>query len=196
MSQTSPKNTKSDRLPATTRSLSVGCGHDVRAGWTNLDLAALPGVDVVHDLDDIPLPFADESFDYIECNDILEHVREFPDVMRELHRILAPGGKIRIEGPHFTSYTWPTDPTHRRAFAINTFEFFASDSMHDRDYYFDFAFASVETRKIGFQKVFYQPWNWPVEWIVNRHRKLQGFYEATFMARLFPAHKVEIVLVR
>lgn len=178
------------------RCLSVGCGHDARPGWTNLDLAPLPGVDVVHDLDDVPLPFPDEAFDYIECIDILEHVRELPDVVRELHRILAPGGRIHIEGPHFTSYTWPTDPTHRRAFAINTFEFFASASLHERDYYFEFAFSAVAVRRIGFQKVWYQPWNVLVERLVNRHRKLQGFYEATFLSRLFPAHKVEVVLVR
>jgi SAM-dependent methyltransferase len=178
------------------RRLNLGCGHEAKEGWTNLDLAALPGVDVVHDLDYLPLPFADASFDYIECIDILEHVREFPDVMRELHRITAPGGRVRVHGPHFTSYTWPTDPTHRRAFAINTFEFFCSGSMHARDYYFDFAFSALEVRKIRFQKVWYLPWNWVVEPIVNARRKLQGFYEATFLARFWPAHYVEIVLVR
>jgi len=178
------------------RRLSVGCGHDAREDWTNLDLAPLPGVDVVHDLDDIPLPFPDAAFDYIECIDILEHVRELPDVLREIHRITAPGGIVHIEGPHFTSSTWPTDPTHRRAFAINTFEFFAHGSLHERDYYFDFAFAKVRTRRIGFQKVWFLPWNTPMEWLVNQHRKLQGFYEASFLARLFPAHKVVVELER
>lgn len=176
--------------------LNLGCGHEARPGWVNLDLAALPGVDVVHDLDDLPLPFADGTFEYVECIDIIEHVREFPDTMRELHRITAPGGRVRIHGPHFTSYTWPTDPTHRRAFAINTFEFFARGSLHERGYYFDFAFASLERRRIGFQKVWYQPWNWVVEPLVNLHRRIQGFYEATFLSRLWPAHYVEVVLVR
>ena len=183
-------------IASPSRKLNVGCGHEARAGWINLDLAPLPGVDVVHDLDDQPLPFEDETFDYIECIDILEHVKELPDVMRELHRILAPGGCLHIEGPHFTSYTWPTDPTHRRAFAVNTFEFFSQDSLHDRGYYFDFSFASVAKRRIRFQRVFFQPWNPAVEWLVNRNRKLQGFYEATFLARLFPAHKVEVELIR
>lgn len=178
------------------RKLNVGCGHLAREGWVNLDLADLPGVDVVHDLDSGALPFPDGAFDEIECIDILEHVREMPDVMRELHRVLAPGGRLHIEGPHFTSYTWPTDPTHRRAFAINTFEFFAGAGIHERDYYFDFSFAAVAERRIGFQKVFYLPWNWPLEWLVNQHRKLQGFYEASFLARLFPAHKVVVVLER
>jgi ubiquinone/menaquinone biosynthesis C-methylase UbiE len=178
------------------RRLTLGCGYEARAGWVNLDIAALPGVDVVHDLDVVPMPFDDGAFDYIECIDILEHVADLTAVMREIHRILAPGGKVLIEGPHFTSYTFPTDPTHRRAFAINTFEFYTSQSLHDRDYYFDFAFSAVERRTIGFQQVAYQPWNRLVAPLVNRHRKLQSFFEATFLSRLFPAHKVEVVLVR
>lgn len=178
------------------RRLNLGCGRSVRSGWINLDVAPLPGVDVVHDLDDLPLPFADASFDRVDCIDVLEHVRDVVAVMRELHRITAPGGRVRIEGPHFTSYTWPTDPTHRRAFAINTFEYFTRASLHGRGYYFDFAFTGVAVRRIGFQRTWYLPWNAAVEWLVNRHRKLQGFYEATGLSRLFPAHKVEVELVR
>ncbi len=183
-------------MNATPRRLLLGCGHDVREGWVNLDLAALPGVDVVHDLDVYPWPLEAEAFDEIECLDILEHLRELPDAMRELHRVCAPGGRVRIRGPHFTSYNWPTDPTHRRAFAINTFEFFAGDSLHDREYYFDFAFSRVEERVIRFQQVAWQPWNRVVEWLVNRHRKVQAAFEATFLSRLFPALNVDVTLVK
>ncbi|MGZ4249851.1 MAG: class I SAM-dependent methyltransferase [Solirubrobacteraceae bacterium] len=178
------------------RRLSLGCGRDIRPGWVNLDIAALPGVDVVHDLDKFPWPLEDGAFDEIECIDILEHVRDLPRAMGEIHRLLAPGGRILITGPHFTSYTVATDPTHQRAFAINTFEFFTERSFLGRGYYFDFSFDRVHTRVIRFQKVVFQPWNWIVESVVNRNRRLQTFYEATFLARLFPAHKVEVVLVR
>jgi hypothetical protein len=68
--------------------------------------------------------------------------------------------------------------------------------MHGRGYYFDFAFDSMPTRLIRFQQVSYQPWNRLVEPLVNRNRKLQGLYETTFLSRLFPAHKVEVELVR
>jgi SAM-dependent methyltransferase len=181
---------------ATSRKLNLGCGRDIRPGWVNLDIAPLDGVDVVHDLDDLPMPFDDESFDYIECIDILEHVDDLTDVMRELNRILAPGGRLRVHVPHFTSSVWATDPTHRRAFGINTFEFFSKGSLHDRGYYFDFSFSSVALRAIRFQQSPYLPWNPAIERLVNRNRKLQGFYEATFLARLFPAHAVEVELVR
>lgn len=181
---------------AAPRRLSLGCGHDIREGWVNLDIAALPGVDVVHDLEVFPWPFEDGAFDFIECIDILEHLGDMTPAMREIHRILAPGGRVFIAGPHFTSYTVPTDPTHRRAFAINTFEFFTERSFLGRGYYFDFSFAKVESRVIRFQQTPVQPWNALIERLMNSHRRLQSYYEATFLARLFPAHKVEVVLER
>ena len=158
-----------------------------RPDWTKLDLAPLPNVDVVHDLDDIPLPFEDASFDHIECFDILEHVREFPDVMREMHRITAPGGRVHITGPHFTSYTWATDPTHRRAFAINTFEFFATASLLDRDYYFDFAFSRVANTEDSLPEDLVPPVELRGGATGEQHRKLQGFYESSFLARPVPS---------
>ena len=168
----------------------------MRPGWVNLDIAPLPGVDVVHDLDVRPWPLADGSIEHAECFDILEHLADLPGAMAELHRILVPGGTVHITGPHFTSSAWPTDPTHRRAFAINTFEFFTRGSFLDRDYYFDFAFAEVRVGRIRFQKVLWQPWNYLIEPLVNSHRRVQTAYESTFVSRLFPGHYVEVVLVR
>jgi SAM-dependent methyltransferase len=177
------------------RKLNLGCGHDVREGYVNLDIAELPGVDVVHDLAVLPLPFADESFDEVECLDILEHVEDMTGLIRELHRVLAPSGRLHVEGPHFTSYTWPTDPTHRRAFASQTFMFFCASSSHDRGYYFDFHFSAIVRNRILFQRRL-QPWNGVVERVVNLRGRIQDYYEATFFSRLFPALKVDVVLVK
>lgn len=174
--------------------LNVGCGHDVRRGWVNLDRAALPGVDVVHDLDQLPLPFEDGAFDEVECKDVLEHVDLVP-VMRELHRILGAGGRLRVAVPHFTSNNFYIDPTHRRAFSAFTLEFFVRGSSFDRDYYFDFHFSRLEDVTITFGRRL-QPWNRVVQRLVNLSPFTQRGYEATFLSRLFPAINVEATLVK
>ena len=177
--------------------LNVGCGTDARDGWVNLDIAPLPGVDVVHDLDQLPLPFADSEFDEVDCTDVLEHVVDFPGTMRELHRILRPGGCLHVQSPHFTSHTSYVDPTHRRTFSISTFEFFVSNSpFAHRSYYFDFKFSEYRLRRIGFKASRYQPWNRVCERMVNRSPRRQNFYEETALSRLFPALNVECILVR
>jgi len=38
------------------------------------------------------LPYRDQSFDVVFCFDVLEHVRDLPQVIREIARVLKPGG--------------------------------------------------------------------------------------------------------
>jgi SAM-dependent methyltransferase len=45
------------------------------------------------------LPFGDQSFDLILCLHVLEHVEDDRAAMRELVRVLAPGGKAVIQVP-------------------------------------------------------------------------------------------------
>jgi predicted SAM-dependent methyltransferase len=93
--------------------LNLGCGTDIKEGWVNLDSAEIAGVDVVHNILNIPLPFNDGQFNLIVANDILEHVDYIP-LMKELHRILKDGGILHIRVPHFTRVKNFKDPTHIR----------------------------------------------------------------------------------
>jgi SAM-dependent methyltransferase len=171
--------------------LNLGCGLDIREGWVNLDSAELPGVDVVHDLEVVPLPFEDDR-----CQDVLEHV-DYAPVLRDLHRVLRPGGRVLIRSPHFSSRAVYVDPTHRSAFSIDTFAFFVRDSDYaGRSYYYDFSFDRMESARITFHRYRWQPWNYLVEAFVNVSIGVQRYYEDTFLSRLFPASNVELVLVK
>ncbi len=103
--------------------LNLGCGQDIAEGFVNVDLIALPGVDVVADLDE-PWPWKDGTVEYIKASHVYEHVRNPVLFMTEAHRVLAPGGllDVRVPGgvylPGITGYWIPhqhafTDPTHR-----------------------------------------------------------------------------------
>ena len=180
------------------KKLNLGCGTDTREGWVNLDCAALPGVDIVHDLEELPLPFADEEFHEVLCLDILEHLELVP-VVRELHRILKPGGRLSIRVPHFTSMNNFIDPTHKTMFSIRTFEFFVKGSRFRRNYYFDFSFSEISHSRITFEKEAFRgllAYNYLVEFIVNLVPKMRSFYEATFLSGMFPAHSIVIEMVK
>lgn len=46
------------------------------------------------------LPFRDGAFDKVICTEVLEHVHDDERAMRELFRILRPGGEIAVSCPH------------------------------------------------------------------------------------------------
>lgn len=175
--------------------LNLGCGNDIKEGFVNLDIAQLDGVDVVWDLNESPLPFENETFVYIECNDILEHI-DLLKIMPELHRCLAKGGEIKIRVPHFTSRFNYIDPTHINRFSIQTFEFFLENSFFKREYYNSFTFESISYRKITFERSVFFPWNYLVKPLINLNLTTQRFYEATFMSRFFPASNIIVSLIK
>ena len=76
-----------------------------------------PIADYHFDLHDIP--FEENSFDMILCNHVLEHVTDDRRVMREILRVLRPGGfailQVPLEPHRETTYEDPsvTDPRQR-----------------------------------------------------------------------------------
>jgi 2-polyprenyl-3-methyl-5-hydroxy-6-metoxy-1,4-benzoquinol methylase len=50
--------------------------------------------------DAMALPFRDEAFDRVYCSEVLEHVLDPEAVIREMHRVLAPGGVAVISVPN------------------------------------------------------------------------------------------------
>lgn len=87
--------------PTTTRrKLHIG-GTEARAGWEVLDVRAGAHVDHVGDALDLSR-FDDGTFAEIYASHVLEHfdyVEELPRVLAEWHRVLAPGGVLRLSVP-------------------------------------------------------------------------------------------------
>jgi SAM-dependent methyltransferase len=90
------------------------CGPRKRPGSVAIDIAAAPGIDIVHNLNITPWPLESNSVSSISCEQGLEHLLDVPAVMKECFRVLRPGGELSIVTPHFTCYNSYADPTHLR----------------------------------------------------------------------------------
>lgn len=107
--------------------LNLGCGKDIKKTnieekWINLDVIELEGVDVVHDLEIYPLPFKNNTFDYVYADNVIEHLDDITKIMKELHRICKNRATIEIKVPYYNSKGAYNDVTHKHYFNSTCFE--------------------------------------------------------------------------
>jgi SAM-dependent methyltransferase len=121
--------------------LLIGCGNnrekkvtfpEIQKGWfqlTTLDVDKDCDPDVIHDLNELPLPFDDDMFDEIHAYEILEHTGRqgdwlfFFNQFYEFWRILKPGGYFVATVPMWdTEWAW-ADPGHTRVIAPSSIIF-------------------------------------------------------------------------
>lgn len=129
--------------------LLIGCGGkrdrriivEGRKGWAELvtlDFNADHRPDVVHDLEQLPYPFADDTFTEVHAYEVLEHLgqqgdfRSFFAQFSELWRILKPGGYLAATCPSWRSLWAWGDPSHRRVINAGTLAFLSQRQYRDQ----------------------------------------------------------------
>jgi len=104
-------------LPLGARILDAGCGSGrnmlelarhgtvtgVELSATSAQLARAREVGEVVEGSVLEMPFADGSFELAMCLDVIEHLDDDVAALRELRRVLVPGGRLLITVP---AYTW------------------------------------------------------------------------------------------
>jgi SAM-dependent methyltransferase len=78
------------------RELFAHCEY-LTADWEHSPHSGAPASDLVGSLESLPVE--DESFDAALSTQVLEHVAEPADVLRELFRVLRPGGHLYLTVP-------------------------------------------------------------------------------------------------
>ncbi|NQY68139.1 MAG: methyltransferase domain-containing protein [Flavobacteriales bacterium] len=130
------------------KKLNLGCGEDYREGFVNIDFHDHINIDVQHNLNSFPYPFEDNEYDYIIASHILEHLELPFEVVKELHRILKPGGILHIKVPHFSRGF--THSEHKAGFDVN-FPYYFNPKFTKSGYYgVDFKLNKMELHYFAF----------------------------------------------
>ena len=65
------------------------------------DLMTVEGITVdVVNLNLEPLPYPDASFDLVTCTEVIEHLEHYRAALREMSRVLRPGGVLIVSKPN------------------------------------------------------------------------------------------------
>lgn len=83
-----------------------------------------------------PLPFVDESFDYVVSFQVIEHIKRDKELAREVHRVLKKGGKFIVSTPN-RPMSLTRNPWHVREYTAEQFGALLS------------SFAEVEALGVG-----------------------------------------------
>ncbi len=154
------------------RILDVGCGIKKYPGSVGIDNNPASKADVLCDLDRLPYPFRDSSFDEIRVIHVIEHVSNVIGAMEEFHRLARPGGRIVLATPHYTDFSSFCDPTHRWHLNSYSFRYFGEDNA-GFGYY-----SAVRLREIFVRVRLLAVWRYlGFEFLVNHWPRFRKFWE-------------------
>lgn len=180
--------------------VEIGCGPSKKPGAIGVDVLALPGVDVVCDVNKGLAFLPDASVDRIEAVHVFEHLSDLETVLREVTRVLKPSGECHIRVPYFANPHYYSDYTHKTPWGLYTLGYFCKEGWPYRrrvpNFYNDVR-VRVISQKLVFSSMFLVPklLKKVVQAAVNLHPLTQEFYEEVLCWSV-PASEMKIVIGR
>jgi predicted SAM-dependent methyltransferase len=178
--------------------LELGCGNSKQfQNSIAIDIVDMPGVDIICDLNKGFSFIPDNSVDEIYSSHFMEHIDDLGVMMREIYRILKPGGRKIMTVPHFSNPYYYSDYTHRNAFGLYSLCYFSKSIYFKRQvpvFYNDIDFQ-ITSVKIEFKS------RWKIQnffvkqfgKIVNHNKTLLEYYEANWCYAI-PAYELKFII--
>lgn len=173
--------------------LNLGCGCFPLKGYTNIDLVAGEGVDLVLDVDGNKLPFKNSSINEVCAFHLFEHIIHIEFLLSEVWRVLRPEGFVRLTVPHHSHFI-AYHPLINRLFNVTAFDHFLverqgiKEAMHVRMG----ARFSLVKRRLVFKHHAPGFWLGFLNWFFNRSLDSHILFEVLF-SKWLQCFEVEFV---
>lgn len=176
--------------------LDLGCGRTRREGRIGIDRLDSPAVDIIADVEEGLAFLPNDSVDAIHSKSFFEHVNDLEGLMREIVRVLKPGGECHVFVPHFSNPYYYSDYTHSKFMGLYTFYYFVEEQFQLTRKVPSF-YTDIRVRVTSQRLIIANPFkkgNWfkkSLERIFNRNTALQEFYEEN-LCYLFPCYGLQV----
>jgi len=110
--------------------LDFGAFHRPTEGFQSVDMREGENVDIVTDLTK-KFPWPDNSVGVIRAVDFLEHIEDKMHTIKEIHRVLAPGGMLLSMTPSTDGRGAFQDPTHVAYYNEHSFWYYCRKQYRD-----------------------------------------------------------------
>lgn len=150
------------------QAIDLGSAHGKPEGYIGIDLLDAPGVNIVGDVFQAFSKFEDGSIGLIRAVDFMEHIPDKIKFIKEVHRVLAPGGMLISMTPSTDGRGAFQDPTHCAFYNENSFWYYTRqqrkyvDELKDTQFmecYLSTEFTSKwhEENKIAYVRAYISP---------------------------------------
>ncbi len=156
--------------------LDIGCARNKIPNSIGIDINPESKADIIHDLNLYPYPVEENSIDQVFAKHIIEHLNDPRKFVREIFRILKPGGTAFFETPHFSCRVAYSEPEHKLFYSYFMFD----ELLKGLDF-------RVLKQQITFHKIFRSI---GIRTLANR---FPDTYER-FWTYLFPAENVTLLV--
>ncbi len=119
---------KKNIIKADAVKVDLGCGKNKKAGYIGIDIDKQCKPDIVYDLSK-GIPLENASVDEINAAHFIEHLEDKEKLMKEIHRVLKPGGKFLFEVPSTKGEGAWNHPGHKSYWNKTSFSFWIDDHL-------------------------------------------------------------------
>lgn len=181
--------------------IELGCGPNKKnPDSIGIDILEYDCVDIIGDIFEVLNQIPSGSVENIYTYHFLEHITDIDFLIKEMHRVLIKGGKLKAVVPHFSNPFYYSDLTHKVSFGLYSFAYYSENNFVRKvpSYNNDKLFNQESTRLIfksypprylrhGFKKI--------LELLFNISTFMQEFYEEN-MTYLFPCYEISYSLIK
>jgi len=174
------------------KKLNLGAGLDIRDGFDNQDYKKFDGINLVFNLESQNWPIKNNTYDFILCNHIVEHIDNIWQFFNELHRISKPGAIIKIEVPHYSTSFAFTQIDHKHYFGLDSLSILEPSDFQNKTKPFKVLSQRILFRGEKSSEIM-QILSAPINWLVNLSHFTQLLVDR-YISKIIPFYFMEYKL--